>query len=125
MNSKIIELIGDLIQQQKTEVGGNNLLAVISLITLLKIVDLPQNQIENLSSPDLKSDSSADNTVGKLLNQFSGQGENNLQQLLPLLLQSLQQNDINNSPSTREESNQQTGKSKKENDDQKKKKKII
>ena len=107
MNPKIFDLIGDLLKQNSGQFNSDNLMGVMSVITLLKIIDLHESQSlstseQNLTETQTLSNSTENNVLGQLLNQVSGNPNNNLQQMLPLLLQALNRNPSSSSPEPQE-----------------------
>ncbi|MFW5985107.1 MAG: hypothetical protein ACOCQ1_02405 [Halanaerobiaceae bacterium] len=98
MNSQLVNIINGLLSQKNMNLSETNLLEILSLIALMKIIDLEEQQatvsrtkIEPHQAP-VSSQSSKINNINQLLGQLSSGNENNLQQLLPLLLQTLNNN---------------------------------
>ena len=92
MNSKIINTINNLLEQKGAQFNSGDLFGIISIITLLKIVSLQENNVTSFlpdNSEKKQTTQPGLSEISQLLNSFSGNNENNLQQLLPLLLQTL------------------------------------
>lgn len=114
MDPNFFNTINNLLEQKGNQYSPDDLFGVISIITLLKIISLQDNKATSFlpdSSEKKRDHSPGLNDISQLLNQFSGRKDNNLQQLLPLLLQTLGSSygpsDMQNEQKTNNNSNEE------------------
>ena len=87
MNNQLLTVINSILEQKSNQLSGDDFFSLISIITLIKIIDIyTKNENKLIQAPEKQADTG---NLAQILTQFQqgdSPGDNNLQQLLPILL---------------------------------------
>ncbi|MFW6287219.1 MAG: hypothetical protein ACOC2J_00540, partial [bacterium] len=102
-NKQLYSVISNNLQKNSNKYSGNEIFGLLSILVLLEITEIFQTNVNNL--PDTKRNNQTSSSLGNLGNlsnlgniagllgqmqgNSNGDGNNNLQQMLPLLMGAL------------------------------------